>query len=84
MFKSTDTDNSVCTRSSQLPLSKEKNNFFPMTLNILWHCMKTIMSSDKGIGKNQMNPLAMSAHHLHAKNSDKTFSPRQDIKEHVH
>jgi hypothetical protein len=45
--------------------------------------MKTIMSSDKGIGKIQMNPLAMSAHHLHAKNSDKTFSPRQDIKEHV-
>lgn len=55
-----------------------------MPLNILWHCMKTIMSNDKGIGKNQMNPLAMSAHHLHAKNSDKTFSSRQELKEHVH
>ena len=84
MFKITDTDTSVCTRSSQLPLSKEKKNFFPMPLNILWHYMKTIISIDKDIGKNQMNPLAMSGHHLHGKNSDKTFISRQELKEHVH
>ena len=46
--------------------------------------MKTIMSNDRDIGKNKMNPLAMSAHHLHAKNSHKTFSSRQEPKEHVH
>jgi hypothetical protein len=55
-----------------------------MPLNILWHYMKTIMSNDKDIGKNQMNPLAMSAQRLHAKNSDKTFSSRREIKEYVH
>ena len=46
--------------------------------------MKTLMSNDKDIGKNQMNPLAMSAHHLHTKNSHKTFSSRQEPKEYVH
>ena len=63
---------------------KREKQLLSNAIKYLVACMKTIMSNDKDIGKNQMNPLAMSAHHLHAKNSDKTFSSRQDLKEHVH
>ena len=63
---------------------KKKNNFFPMPLNILYYYMKTMMSEDKDTGEKSDESTSNVGASFTCEKCGKTFSSRQELKDHVH